>query len=73
MINANDGLRVLKNFSITEHRFRSAPDTFILSLGGYVQKANHGNGAPFLILRGLTGDQTLLFIYGIRLSNAVMG
>jgi outer membrane receptor protein involved in Fe transport len=34
-----------------------------------VQKTNHGGGAPFL--RGLTGNQTLLMLDGIRVNTAI--
>ena len=36
--------------------------------GVWMQKTNHGGGSPFV--RGLTGNQTLLLIDGIRLNNA---
>ena len=47
---------------------RSAPEALQLTPGVFVQKTNHGGGSP--IIRGLTGNQTLLLIDGIRLSNA---
>ncbi|MEJ7912231.1 MAG: TonB-dependent receptor [Chitinophagaceae bacterium] len=36
--------------------------------GVFVQKTNHGGGSAFI--RGLTGNQTLILIDGIRLNNA---
>ncbi len=47
---------------------RSIAEALIGVPGVWVQKTNHGGGSPFL--RGLTGNQTLLLIDGIRLNNA---
>ncbi|MBK7939406.1 MAG: TonB-dependent receptor [Lewinellaceae bacterium] len=49
-------------------QFRTAPELLSDVPGVWVQKTNHGGGSPFI--RGLTGNQTLLLIDGIRLSNA---
>ena len=38
------------------------------SSGVFVQKTNHGGGSAFI--RGLTGNQTLLMLDGVRLNNA---
>ncbi|MCU0346461.1 MAG: TonB-dependent receptor [Saprospiraceae bacterium] len=58
--------------SIVTARFwegnRTVPEALTTSSGVFVQKTNHGGGSPFV--RGLTGNQTLLLIDGIRLSNA---
>ncbi len=47
---------------------RSVPDALFGATGVFMQKTNHGGGSPFV--RGLTGQQTLLLIDGIRLNNA---
>ena len=36
--------------------------------GVFVQKTNHGGGSPFV--RGVTGNQTLIIVDGIRLNNS---
>ncbi|MBC7827047.1 MAG: TonB-dependent receptor [Chitinophagaceae bacterium] len=47
---------------------RTTPEALAGVNGVFVQKTNHGGGSPFV--RGLTGNQTLLLIDGIRLSNS---
>ena len=47
---------------------RTTPEALMGVNGVFVQKTNHGGGSPFL--RGLTGNQTLLLIDGIRLNNS---
>jgi hemoglobin/transferrin/lactoferrin receptor protein len=56
--------------TILKNQMRSAPEALIQTPGVFVQKTNHGGGSAFL--RGLTGNQTLMLIDGIRLSNATM-
>lgn len=47
---------------------RTTPEALMGVTGVFVQKTNHGGGSAFL--RGLTGNQTLLLVDGIRLNNA---
>ena len=47
---------------------RTTPEALTNINGVFVQKTNHGGGSPFV--RGLTGNQTLLLVDGVRLSNA---
>ncbi len=47
---------------------RTTPEAMMGMNGVFVQKTNHGGGSPFL--RGLTGNQTLILIDGIRLNNS---
>jgi len=65
-----EAIRVLEIRTIEKFQARSAPEALILTPGVFVQKTNHGGGSPFL--RGLTGNQTLQLIDGIRLSNATV-
>jgi len=47
---------------------RTVPEALLGATGVWLQKTNHGGGSPFV--RGLTGQQTLLLVDGIRLNNA---
>ncbi len=47
---------------------RTVPEALLGATGVFLQKTNHGGGSPFV--RGLTGQQTLLLVDGIRLNNA---
>lgn len=47
---------------------RTVPEALFGATGVFLQKTNHGGGSPFV--RGLTGQQTLLLVDGIRLNNA---
>ncbi len=69
-MNTPEAIKVLNNKSIQKYQLRTLPEALILTPGVFVQKTNHGGGSPFL--RGLTGNQTLLLIDGIRLSNATV-
>ena len=53
----------LKNFNP-----RTTPEALMGINGVFVQKTNHGGGSPFV--RGLTGNQTLILVDGIRLNNS---
>jgi outer membrane receptor protein involved in Fe transport len=54
------------NISTVDHR--SLPEALIGSSGVFIQKTNHGGGSAFI--RGLTGNQTLILVDGIRLNNS---
>ena len=65
-----EAIRMIDDNSIQKFQLRTAPEALLLTPGVFVQKTNHGGGSPFL--RGLTGNQTLLLVDGIRLSNATV-
>jgi outer membrane cobalamin receptor len=63
-----EAINLVDKKTIQKFRPVNAPAALRLSPGVFVQKTNHGGGSPFL--RGVTGNQTLLLVDGIRLSNA---
>ncbi|MBK8952089.1 MAG: TonB-dependent receptor [Chitinophagaceae bacterium] len=54
--------------TISELNPRSAPEALTGMNGVFLQKTNHGGGSPFV--RGLTGNQTLLLVDGVRMNNS---
>ncbi len=69
-VNTPEAVRVLNGTPVHENQLRTAPEALSLTPGVFVQKTNHGGGSP--IIRGLTGNQTLLLMDGIRISNSTM-
>jgi len=67
-LNTPEALSVARSDELAFRQLRSAPEALSMTTGVFTQKTNHGGGSPFV--RGLTGNQTLLLIDGIRLSNA---
>ena len=61
-------LTKINNNQLTASAFRTTPEALMGASGVFVQKTNHGGGSAFI--RGLTGNQTLILIDGIRLNNA---
>ena len=51
-----------------DYQFRTTPEAMMAMNGLFVQKTNHGGGSAFV--RGVTGNQTLILVDGIRLNNA---
>jgi hemoglobin/transferrin/lactoferrin receptor protein len=47
---------------------RTTPEALMMINGIFLQKTNHGGGSPFV--RGLTGNQVLMLIDGVRLNNS---
>ncbi len=48
---------------------RTVPESLSGTPGVFIQKTNHAGGAPFI--RGLTGNQSLILVDGIRLNNSI--
>ncbi|GAA4461529.1 TonB-dependent receptor [Nibrella saemangeumensis] len=59
---------ILTPRDLQQRTARTVPEALLGATGVWLQKTNHGGGSPFV--RGLTGQQTLLLVDGIRLNNA---
>lgn len=58
----------LDSQKISQSGARTTPELLMGASGVFVQKTNHGGGSAFV--RGLTGNQTLIMLDGIRFNNA---
>ena len=70
-VQALDVAEMISTYSLRDQRElapRSMAEALIGVPGVWMQKTNHGGGSPFI--RGLTGNQTLVLVDGIRLNNA---
>jgi|CXWL01.1.fsa_nt_gi outer membrane receptor protein involved in Fe transport len=47
---------------------RTTAEALMMMNGVFIQKTNHGGGSPFV--RGLTGNQVLILVDGIRMNNS---
>ncbi len=63
-----EAVAILTQQQMKRNISRSMAEALIGSPGVWMQKTNHGGGSPFV--RGLTGNQTLLLLDGIRLNNS---
>lgn len=68
-INIPYSISFLDRNSLDDFSPRTTPEALMNMNGLFVQKTNHGGGSPFI--RGLTGNQTLLLVDGIRLNNSI--
>jgi outer membrane cobalamin receptor len=59
----------LNKKDLENSQYRTTPEALTGSSGIFVQKTNHGGGSPFI--RGLTGNQILLLMDGVRLNNSI--
>ena len=60
---------VRKKESLASPQSRTVPEALSGITGLFIQKTNHAGGSPFL--RGLTGNQSLIMMDGVRLNNSI--
>lgn len=63
-----EALTIINSQQLKRESPRTVPEALTGHTGVFTQKTNHGGGSPFI--RGLTGNQNLMMIDGIRLNNA---
>ncbi len=60
---------VLQRSQLDRQVARTVPEALQGVTGVFIQKTNHAGGSPFV--RGLTGNQSLILVDGIRLNNSI--
>jgi hemoglobin/transferrin/lactoferrin receptor protein len=68
IFNTASSITVISKKSLQNSAARTTPEALSNTNGLFLQKTNHGGGSPFV--RGLTGNQTLILVDGIRLNNS---
>jgi len=63
-------MSVVSSEDLSRRPARTTPEALFESEGVFLQKTNHGGGAP--ILRGLYGQHVLLLVDGVRLNNGTV-
>lgn len=63
-------MSVVSREDLSRRPARTTPEALFESEGVFLQKTNHGGGAP--ILRGLYGQHVLLLVDGVRLNNGTV-
>lgn len=61
-------LTSIRGDAISFNKYRTTSEALMGSSGVFIQKTNHGGGSAFI--RGLTGNETLILIDGIRFNNS---
>lgn len=59
---------VVERVDLEERLPRSAPDALRYEPGVFIQQTAHGQASPYI--RGLTGQQTVMFFDGVRMNNS---
>lgn len=59
---------VVDRRELDERLVQSAPDALRYEPGVYIQQTAHGQASPYV--RGLTGQQTVMFFDGVRMNNS---
>ncbi len=62
-------ITILSREEASRQLSRTVPESLTGIPGVFIQKTNHAGGSPFL--RGLTGNQSLILVDGIRLNNSI--
>ncbi|MBU1536408.1 TonB-dependent receptor [Myxococcota bacterium] len=66
---SNRSVTVVKKKDIEQAMPRTTPEAIADNEGVYIQKTNHGGGAP--VIRGMVGPGILLTLDGVRLNNSI--
>ena len=69
IFNTAESISILHSKALSLNSQRNTPELLNEAPGVFIQKTNHGGGSAFL--RGLTGNQVLYLIDGIRINNAI--